>query len=165
MSIPERIQIRFTRSLAAPMRALVLSTCLAALSACTGPVATPTPSAIILSEDLHFKWFPPNLSPKIDISLSAGRYTRSAVEWDRVYYESEGGVVSAARAGQPAVKAKGGIGYLTRKGRYFVWGYTSSITAQNAWLLISNMTEDGPLVRAYSGQVPKEFEPSLRIER
>jgi len=101
----------------------------------------------------------------MEVFISAGRYTRSAEEWDTVYYESESGLVSRVYAGQPAKKGKGGIGYFKRKGRYFVWKLAPSIVAQTPWLLISNMTEEGPLVRVYLAKVPEENEHSLRFEK
>lgn len=147
------------------MRAFVLITCLLLLSACTTPVATPTPSAIVLSEDMHFEWVPPNLGHRMEVFISAGRYSRTDEEQDMVYYESGSGLVSRAYVGQPAKKVKGGIGYMRGKGQYFIWELVPSSLAQTPWLLISNMTEAGPLVRAYSAKVPKENESSLHLEK
>lgn len=146
------------------MRAFALITYSILLSACMTPQVS-TPSAVILSEDLHFNWVPPNLGHKMEIFISAGRYTRSAEEWDAVYYESVSGLVSRAYVGQPAKMVKGGIGYWKNKGRYFVWELAPTIVAQTPWVLISNMTEKGPLVQIYLGQVPKENEQSLRLEK
>ena len=160
----KRFLVVSDRPFADPMRAFVLITCSILLSACSTPQVA-TPSAIILSEDLHFQWVPPNLGHRMDISISAGRYVRSAEEWDTVYYESETGLVSRVYLGQPAKRVKGGIGYFKRKGRYFVWELAPSIVAQTPWLLISNMTEKGPDVRIYLGEVPEENEHSLHLER
>ncbi|HND60393.1 MAG TPA: hypothetical protein PLB90_02875, partial [Opitutaceae bacterium] len=110
-------------------------------------------------------WVPPNLGHKMEIFISSGRYTRSAEQWDVVYYESDSGLVSRAYVGLPAEKVKGGIGYFKEKRRYFVWEFAPSIIAQTPWALISNMTEKGPLVQIYLGQVPKELEPRLRLEK
>ncbi len=101
----------------------------------------------------------------MEVSISAGRYTKSGEEWDTVYYESESGLVSRVYAGQPAEKVKGGLGYMKRKGRYFVWELAPSIVAQTPWLLISGMTEKGPDVRIYLGKVPEENEHSLKFEK
>lgn len=144
--------------------ALVLITGSIFLSACTTPPVA-APATIILSEDLRFNWVPPNLGHKMEIFVSAGRYTRSAEEWDAVYYEAEDGFVSRAYVGQQAERVKGGIGYFKQKRRYFVWELAPSIVAQTPWLLISNMTEKGPLVQIYLGQVPKELEPRLSLEQ
>jgi len=146
------------------MRAFFLLACLICLSACSTPDVT-APSAIILSEDLHFQWVPPNLGHRMDVSLSAGRYTRSSDEWDTVYFESETGLVSRVYAGQPANKVKGGIGFFKRKGRYFVWELAPTIDAQTPWLLISGMTAAGPMVRLYLAMVPEENEHHMRFEK
>jgi len=116
-------------------------------------------------EDLNFKWVPPNLGHKMEVSISAGRYTKSAEEWNLVYYESESGLVSRVYAGQPVEKVKGGIGYMKKERRYFVWELAPSVTAQTPWALISGMTEVGPDVRIYLGKVPEEAEHSLLLER
>ena len=161
---PCRFWPLFYRSFADPMRTFALFACSIFLSACSTPQVS-TPSAVILSEDLHFKWVPPNLGHEMEIFISAGRYTRSADDRDTVYYESKSGLVSRVYAGQPAMKGKGGIGYFKSKGRYFVWELAPSTVAQTPWLLISNMTEEGPLVRLYLAKVPEENEPSLRFEK
>lgn len=89
------------------MRAFVLITCAILLGACSTPQAgTPPPSAVTLSEDLRFKWVPPNLSREMEVFISAGRYTRSVIDGDVVYYQAETGLVSAVHAGQPARKVK-----------------------------------------------------------
>jgi len=147
-----------------PVSALVLITCSILLSACTTPPIA-APAAIILSQDLRFNWVPPNLGHKMEICISAGRYTRSAEQWDTIYYESEDGFVSRAYVGLPAEKVKGGIGYFKQKRRYFVWELAPSVVAQTPWGLISNMGEKGPMVQLYLGQVPKELEPRLRLEK
>lgn len=151
------------RIYALPLGALVLIAFSIFLSACTTPPVT-APAAISLSEDLRFNWVPPNLGHKMEIFISAGRYTRSAEQWDAIYYESEDGFVSRAYVGLPAEKVKGGIGYFKQKRRYFVWELAPSVVAQTPWVLISNMGEKGPLVQIYLGQVPKELEPRLRLE-
>lgn len=142
----------------------ILITCSILLSACATPQVA-TPSAVTLSEDLHFKWVPPNLGHKMEVFISAGRYTRSDEDWNTVYYEAESGLVSRGYPGQPAKAGKGGIGYLKRDRRYFVWELAPSLVAQTPWLLISNMTEEGPMVRLYLAKVPKENEPNLRLEK
>jgi len=63
------------------------------------------------------------------------------------------------------MKTKGGIGYSKGTGHYFVWKLAPSIYAQSAWAAISNLTQEGPLVQIYLGQVPKEIEHSLRLEK
>lgn len=148
------------------MRALVLITYSILLTACSTPrTITSAPSAIILAEDLRFNWVPPNLGRKMEVFISADRYTKSVEEQDTAYYESEAGLVSRAYAGQPAQKAKGGIGFFKEKGQYFVWAFAPSIVAQTPWTLISGMTQPGPLVRIYLGKVPVENESSLQFER
>jgi len=99
------------------------------------------------------------------VFISAGRYARTDNDWNTVYYESEAGLVSRAYAGQTGKKVQGGIGYMKRQDRYFVWEFAPSITAQTAWGLISGQTQEGPLVRIYLGKVPKENEPSLQFEK
>jgi hypothetical protein len=146
------------------MRAFVLFACLLCLGACSAPQVA-LPSAVILAEDLHFQWVPPNLGHRMDVSISAGRYTLSADEREAVYYESQTGLVSRVYAGQPARKVRGGIGYFKSKGRYFAWELAPSRAAQTPWLLISNMTEEGPMVRIYLAPVPEQNESSLRFEK
>ncbi len=146
------------------MRAFVLFACSILLSACWAPPVA-TPSAVTLSEDLSFNWAPPNLGHKMEVFITAGRYTLSADEWDTIYYESESGLVSRTYPGQPAEKVKGGIGYLKRTGRYFIWEFAPSTIAQTPWLLISNMTKAGPMVRVYLAKLPEEDEPRLRFEK
>jgi hypothetical protein len=161
---PCRFWSFFDRTFAALMRTFVLFACSIFLSSCSTPQVA-MPSAVILSEDLHFEWVPPNLGHKMEIFISAGRYIRSAEDWDTVYYESNNGLASRVYAGQPAKKGKGGIGYFKSKRRYFVWKFAPSIDAQTPWLLIANMTEEGPLVRLYMAKVPEENEHSLRFEK
>ena len=151
------------RSYLVAVRALVLITGLTLLSACSTPIAAP--SVIILAQDMNFKWVPPNLGRRMEVSIPAGRYTQTDSDSDVVYYESERALVSRAYIGQSADKTKGGIGYLKREGRYFVWEFAPSIIAQTAWGLISGQTQEGPLVRIYLGKVPKENEPSLQFEK
>ena len=144
---------------------MVCSFFLTACSTFQAYTPLPLPSSVTLSEDLHFTWVPPNLGHKMAVFISAGRYTRSAEDWNTVYYESENGRVSRGYAGQPGKEVKGGIGYSKTKEQYFVWELAPSIVAQTPWALISGLTEEGPLVRLYLAKIPKEIEQSLRVER
>jgi hypothetical protein len=77
---PCRFWSFFDRTFAALMRTFVLFACSIFLSSCSTPQVA-MPSAVILSEDLHFEWVPPNLGHKMEIFISAGRYIRSAEDW------------------------------------------------------------------------------------
>ena len=145
----------------------VLIACSFLLTACsTLQVFTPPPppSAVSIAEDLHFKWPQPNSDLEMDIFISAGHYTRSAVDGKIVYYESENGLVSKARTGHPATKVKGGIAFLKTNGSYFVWEVAPSYNLLRPLNGIDDETRDGPSVRIYLARVPEKIERSLRFE-
>ena len=153
-------------ALRASLRPLLLISGAILLGGCATPQPiTPPPPAIMVPQDLHFKWRPPNGRQTFEIFISAGRYTRASDNGTEVYYSAEGGLVSRDPSGQPADKRPGGIAYSLKKGSYFVWKFAPSYIVRYPLSGVFDEVHDGPSVRIYLGELPPEIEHQLHSER
>ncbi len=149
-------------ALRAPLFLVIVSLLLS--GGCATPSThAPTPSAVILGDDLHFAWYPPASGTRFDIFISAGRYVRTEDDGSFVYYSSEHGSSSRVRAGQPIQRRRGGIAYARKAERYFAWQEAPSYTSILPLNGELDDLKEGRSIRVFLGYLPADAERHLQF--